>query len=289
MSLKNRFLSDQNLNFIPLLIFSIYLLPVISCSTQKQSPEGPRFVITSPEVAEIIADIQGLDNIVGVTIECDYPPELQNKPKVGTFGKVDIEKVIELEPTIIFTAGLEQENLAFEFQKLSIQTAPIYPKSIKEMIASIKAIGIIIEEEERANLLADSLAAIFDTFQKFETDKKPSVYVEIYGSPIMSVSDRSFIGEIVEIAGGDNIFSELPRDYSRIKSEDVITKNPEIIILTYPGIKASNIKERMGWEIISACKNNRIYTTEDINPDLILRASPRVVQGVKQLRKVFYE
>ena len=105
----------------------------------------------------------------------------------------------------------------------------------------------------------------------------------------MSVSDNSFIGEVIQIAGGNNIFAQLPRDYSRIKPEDVIQADPEIILLTYPGISAAQIKERKGWNVISACKNNRIYTVKDINPDLILRASPRIIEGIKLLKKSFYE
>jgi len=312
------------------IILTIILFLFISCTSSQYKSNNPRYIITSPEIAEIVCLIQGTENIVGITTECDYPLELKSIPKVGTFGKVDFEKIIELNPTLVFTSALEQDALSDELQKLNIKTIKIYPKSIDEMIKAIRDIGIIINKEKRANFIADSLQTELsklelssalagldlslninsnhsedqdarispaETIRKvsdfpnstISTDSTNSltVYIEIYGNPIMSVSDKSFVGEVVQAAGGNNIFSELPRDYSRIKPEQVIEANPEIIILTYPGIDAVQIKERKGWEVISACKSNRIYTVENIDPDLILRASPRVIEGIKKLKKIF--
>ena len=286
-------MKKRNFKNALLTIFGFFL--VVSCKNNKPSQEI-RYIITSPEVAEIIALIEGTQNIVGVTTECDFPSELKKIPKVGTFGKVDFEKIIELKPTIVFISGLEQKHLAAELNKLDIKTELIYPKSIAEMISSIRKIGTLLDKEKRANFIADSLQTQINQFTSSTNSTNstnltnlPKVYIEIYGNPIMSVSDNSFIGEVIQLAGGNNIFAHLPRDYSRIKPEDVILADPEIILLTYPGISAEQIKERKGWYIISACKNNRIYTVEDINPDLILRASPRIIEGMKLLQKAFYE
>jgi len=292
----------QNINFkflLKPLLFSFLVLIIISCNVPQKKSEIPRYIITSPEVAEIIALIGSTKNIVGVTLECNFPPELKEIPKVGTFGKVDFEKIIELEPTIVFISGLEQKHLAAELIKLNIKTELIYPKSIAEMISSIRKIGTLTDKEKRANLVADSLqtqinqltnsTSSTDSNSSTNSTDSPKVYIEIYGNPIMSVSDNSFIGEVIQLAGGNNIFAHLPRDYSRIKPEEVIQADPEIILLTYPGIAAEQIKERKGWNVISACKTDRIYTIENINPDLILRASPRIIEGIKLLQKAFYE
>ncbi|MCD4796202.1 MAG: helical backbone metal receptor [Candidatus Cloacimonetes bacterium] len=278
------------------IIFLLIILSlIISCTTEKEKTTNPRYIITSPEVAEIVALIQGTEDIVGITTECDYPDDLRDIPKVGTFGKVDYEKIISLNPTLVLTSGLEQELLSFELQKLGIPTVQIYPSSIEEMIQAVRKIGVLIDKTERADIVADSLQTAVNLLMKLsierlkDSNRIPGIYIEIYGNPIMSVSDSSFVGEVVRYAGGNNIFSSLPRDYSKIKPEEVIIADPDIIIITYPGMTASQIKDRKGWEVISACKNNRIFTVEDIDPDLILRASPRVVEGIMKLQKVLYE
>jgi len=269
------------------LFLFVAVIILTGCSKFKQQT-GNRYIITSPEIAEIIYLLQGARNIVGVTIECDYPAELKELEKVGNFGKVDFEKIISLDPTIVFTSGLEQELLTTELEKLQIPTAQFYPKSIDDMISSIREIGKLIGAEKRANFVADSLETEIEKIATNNVDNSHTVYVEIYNTPIMSVSDRSFVGEVIQKAGGNNIFAELPRDYSRVKAEDVINANPEIIILTCPPeVTAESIKIRKGWEVISAVKNDRIYTALDINPDLIIRATPRVIEGMKILQKIF--
>ena len=271
-----------------IVIFIFFALILLAGCSKVEQQTGNRYIITSPELAEIIYLLEGAENIVGVTIECDYPVSLQEIEKVGNFGKVDFEKIISLDPTIVFTSGLEQELLTTELEKLQITTAQFYPRSIDEMISSIREIGKLINAEKRANFVADSLQTEIENISQINEADSPKVYVEIYNNPIMSVSDRSFVGEVVQKAGGNNIFAELPRDYSRVKAEDVINENPEIIILTCPPeVTAESIKIRKGWEVISAVKNDRIYTALDINPDLIIRATPRVIEGMKQLQKIF--
>ncbi len=271
------------------IVFFLFVAVILLAGCSKfEQQAGKRYIITSPEIAEIVYLLQGADNIVGITIECDYPVKLQKIEKVGNFGKVDFEKIISLDPTIVFTSGLEQELLTTELEKLQISTAQFYPKSIDDMISSIREIGKLIGAEKRANFVADSMLIEIENISQNNGDNLPTVYVEIYSNPIMSVSDRSFVGEVVQKAGGNNIFAELPRDYSRVKVEDVINADPEIIVLTCPPeVTAESIKIRKGWEVISAVKNDRIYTALDINPNLIIRATPRVIEGMKILQKIF--
>lgn len=271
-----------------IVLFLIFAVILLAGCSKDESKIGERYIITSPEIAEIVYLLQGANNIVGVTIECDYPAKLQEIEKVGNFGKVDFEKIISLDPTIVFTSGLEQELLTTELEKLQITTAQYYPKSLNDMISSIREIGKLVGVEKRANFVADSLSAEIEKLSENNGNNPPTVYVEIYNNPIMSVSDRSFVGEVIQKAGGNNIFATLPRDYSRVKAEDIINADPEIIILTCPPeVTAGSIKIRKGWEVISAVKNDRIYTALDINPDLIIRATPRVIEGMKKLQKIF--
>jgi ABC-type Fe3+-hydroxamate transport system substrate-binding protein len=69
----------------------------------------------------------------------------------------------------------------------------------------------------------------------------------------------------------------------------VIAADPQIIITTYPGVTKAQIAARKGWQNISAVQNGRIYTIQDIDPDIILRASPRFVQGIAKLQELIHE
>jgi len=266
------------------MIMALLLFP--ACKTSLSKNEAKRYVVLSPELAEIISVIEGTDNIIGVTEECNFPPELQSKAIVGKFGTLNREKILTLKPSIVFASSLEQQAIASELTKLGIKVVTVYPKTISEMLEGIITVGKAIGKEDRAGVVADSLSKSLDSVRNMTTGKpRPKVYLEIYREPPMSVSDKSFVGELIELAGGDNIFTELERDYSRIKAEDVIKANPDIMIC-YSQDSLENIRKRMGWQNIPAVKNNRIYFEKDINPDWILRAGPRCLLGAKRLQEL---
>ncbi|MBN1326849.1 MAG: ABC transporter substrate-binding protein [Candidatus Cloacimonetes bacterium] len=283
------FIVERSVKIFCLILFIFTLVTLFACQKQQVLSSQPRYIVTSPEIAEIIAAVAGTENIVGVTTECNYPPELQAITKVGTFGNVSIEKILKMNPTLVFTSGLEQELVSTDLGKLNLQVVSLYPQSVQELLDTVRKIGLLTDNSVKADAIADSLEIALNTIRNNISSDQPRVYVEIYGSPLMSVANNSFVGELIELAGGDNIFSELPRNYSRIKPEEIINRDPEIILITYPGISREDIINRKGWSDISACLDQRIYTIDDIDPDLILRASVRVTEGLQRLREIFDE
>lgn len=258
---------------------------ISACKKNTQGEEN-RYVVLSPEVAEILAAIGATDRIVGLTEECTHPEELLTKEIVGKFGMLNREKIVSLDPGIIFSSALEQKAVAEEFTKLGYRVETVYPRTVAEMFSEIERLGKITGLEENASALITQMRSEYDTVQKqSEGLSRPKVYLEIYRDPLMSVSDQSFVGELIEVAGGDNIFSVLERDYSRIKAEDVINAAPDIIIC-YSQDSLSNILNRKGWQRIPAIQNKQVYFEADLNPDWIQRAGPRTVLGIKRLQEI---
>ncbi len=285
--------SKRNRLYYALSVFTSVFLAVSillfsGCKTPRPESTGTRYVVLSPEIAEIISVIEGTDNIVGITEECNFPDTYEGKVVVGKFGTLNKERIISLRPSIVFATSLEQQAIASELAKLGIKVITVYPKTIAEMLTGIQTVGTAIGKAERAAFVADSLRTELDNIRKkVALDYLPKVYLEIYREPLMSVSDKSFVGELIELAGGDNIFSDLERDYSRVKAEDIIRAKPDIMIC-YSRDSRENISKRMGWKDIPALKDNKIYFESDINPDWLLRAGPRCVLGAKRLQEIFY-
>ena len=206
---------------------------------------------------------------------------------VGSFSKINPESILALNPEYVFCSSLEQEGIASDLRNLGFQVEVIYPESISEMLAAIERIGILLDRKEEAMKLVNQFSQELEAIKRNSQGKPhPKVYLEIYRNPLMSVSDASLIGELIETAGGDNIFPALERDYARVNPEAVIAANPDIIIC-YSQDTLENIINRKGWQNIPAIKNRRIYFERDINPDLIQRATPRCVEGMKILANIF--
>ena len=245
----------------------------------------PGLIILSPEIAEIVCTLDGEKNILAVINECDYPEILKSKEKVGSFSSPNIEKIVALQPDMIFISGLEQQVIKSRLNKLSLPVYQFYPKSINDLLKTFEEIGILLGKEKSASEIIRNYKKELNAIPMSPT--KPKVYVEIYNNPLMTVSTNSFIGDIIEKSGGINIFPNLPRDYCRVSAESIVEKNPDIIIITYSGIVKSEIKNRLGWGNVNAIINDRIYTPEDIDPDLLIRAGPRCIDGIKILSIIF--
>jgi len=238
-------------------------------------------------VAEIICALNAENEITGITAECNYPPSLQQKKIVGSFSSIDKEAIIALNPRLIFCSSLEQESIALDLKNLGFQVEVIYPKGINAMFSDIERIGTLIRRKEAAGKLVKDLKEEREKIKANSQGKlRPKVYLEIYRNPLMSVSDSSFVGELIETAGGDNIFPRLERDYARINPEAVISAKPDIMIC-YSQDTLENIINRKGWQNIPAIQKIRIYFEKDINPDLLQRATPRCIEGMKILAKLF--
>lgn len=265
------------------------LIIVLGCAKTEfeKTSQKPSLIILSPEIAEIVCAIGGERNILAVTNECDYPEILKSKEKVGSFSSPNIEKIVALHPDMIFLSGLEQEVIKSRLNKLSLPVYQFYPKSINDLLQTFEEIGILLGKENSASEFIKNFQKELDTISIPKI--KPKVYVEIYNNPLMTVSTNSFVGDIIEKSGGKNIFQNLPRDYCRVSAESIVEKNPDIIIITYSGITKSEIQNRLGWDYVCAIINDRIYTPEDIDPDLIIRAGPRSIKGIKILSKIFQE
>lgn len=278
-----------------LFFFAVFYLFFLFCPASAEQSQNKRIISLTPASTEILFALGLEDEIIGVSSYCDWPPQARRKESVGSFSNPNIEKIISLKPDMVFLTGLEQERLKTILSKLGIDYVVLHPSNLKELILSIEKTAKLTGREKESRILinniTDVMRRIKTTVSKIPEKDRPRVYLEFWHDPVMTVGGDSFINDMIETAGGINIAKDLRRSYSRIDPEVVILRNPNVIILTYHIKNESCIKKiftgRIGWQNIDAVKNNRIF--QDINPDLVLRPGPRVIEGLTELYKRFYE
>lgn len=251
-----------------------------------------RYISLAPSTTEILFSL-GLDEeIVGVSLYCNYPPKTKGKEKVGTFSYPNIEKIISLKPDYIFCTGLEQASVVIELRRLNLNVYVSDPQNTDGLFSSIMEIGRITGKPKEAKALIkamqDEIKEINLKVTAIPANKKPRVFIEIWHDPLTTAGDGSFVDELITKAGGINIAKDTKRAYSIFSPEEVIKRNPECIILAYMGEEGSRISlsKRFSWGNIMAVRNNRIYN--DINSDLLLRPGPRITEGLRELHERFY-
>jgi len=115
------------------------------------------------------------------------------------------------------------------------------------------------------------------------------VYVELWYSPVTTAGKGSFVSDMIEIAGAKNVFDDVGKPYPQVSGESVVERDPQIIIIGYmleKENKEAYIKNRPGWESVSAVRGGHVYS--DIDPDLFLRPGPRLVDGLEAFEKKFH-
>jgi len=268
-----------------LIFFILFLVTHAYCDNQ-------RFISLSPAATEILFSL-GLDKqIIGDTTYCNYPEAAKKVEKVGTFSEPNIEKIVSLNPDIIFTTGLEQAPAVERLKSLGLKVVVSDPKNLNELFDSIREIGQATGKTGAADSLIEQIRKDIESVKlkvaKIPQEKRPDVFLEVWYDPIMTAGHGSIVDEILTLAGGKNIAYDTPRAYSRFSAETIIKRNPDVIILAYMSKEdvKNLVAKRMGWQDIKAVKNERIIS--DINPDILLRPSPRIVNGLKEIYKHLY-
>jgi iron complex transport system substrate-binding protein len=132
------------------------------------------------------------------------------------------------------------------------------------------------------------IASVTAAVERIEPAGRPKVFLEIWHSPLMTAGKGSIIDEIITLAGGVNIAHDTISPYSSFSPEEVVRRDPGCIVLAYmqKGDSVAAVKNRLGWGAISAVRSGRVYN--DIEPDMLLRPGPRIVNGLKNLHERFY-
>jgi iron complex transport system substrate-binding protein len=229
------------------------------------------------------------DRVVGVSRGCDWPPAARRLPLVGDFSNVSGERVVALRPDLVVATGHEQSRIVAQLERFRLPVVAYMPADIAGVRRDILAVGDIVgKREEARRVLAafDAELAVVDRrVAAVPYDNRPRVYLEISPEPLMTVARGSFVHEAIERAGGVNVGADLVRPYCRIDSEEVISANPDVIVSCHGGGSPAAIRARLGWSAIAAVRAGRVY---DVDPDLVLRAGPRLSRGIATLNRLFY-
>ena len=254
-------------------------------------PDRPkRIVALAPSTAEIIFSLGAEDRLVGTTEYSTYPKGAQKIPRVGSFVRLDVEKIMALRPDLcIATKDGNPERSVLQLREMGIPVFVISPQNIQETMDALLTIGIIIDEKEKAKkMVADMKKRIGHVKQKVATTKKrPRVFFQIGFSPIVAVGKNTFGDEIIRMVGGVNV-ADGKTTYPRYSREQIITLKPDVLIIAnmgnpQPAIEAE--KEWKKWKEIPSVKKNQVYLVES---DLYNRPTFRIVYAIEEMARLVH-
>ena len=250
---------------------------------------GPpqRIVSVAPSVTEVLFALGLGGKVVGVSTYCNYPPEALQKEKVGGYITPSLEKIVALRPDLV--VGTADGNLRSFVNKLSSLGIPVYisnPRSVPEVITSIVHAGEVTFSQSTAKRVVDSMKRKMETVgEKVQGRPRLRVLHVLAYEPLISSGKGTFVDDLIRIAGGINIAETAKGKHPRYSMEEVIAQDPEVIILSSMISKDPSADQRQWWERwkeVAAVRLGRIYV---IDSDLILRPSPRIIDGLEDMAK----
>ncbi len=251
-----------------------------------------RIISLAPSNTEILFAL-GLDKeIVGITDYCNYPSEkVAQKEKIGGFATPNLEKIISLNPDVIFTTSGVQKQAVARLEELGVKVYVVEGESVENLLSEIKNIGKLTGKSQEAQTLVDSLKkrieAVEEKVNNLSKDQKPKVFLEIWFDPLWTAPKRTLIYQVVELAGGQHAVT-IEGDWNQVTTvdpESIIDANPDVILLSFEGNDPELVYKLPGWSAVSAIKNKRVFT---IDPDTISRPGPRIIDALEQIAKILH-
>jgi iron complex transport system substrate-binding protein len=253
-----------------------------------------RIISLVPGNTEILFVLGLSDEVVGVTEYCDYPPEAQDKPKVGGFSTPNIEEVVALSPDLIIATQRHEVSIIPALEGKGLTVFALDPKTLDEVLEAITLIGEITGKEAEASQLVTDMSnrikAVTDKTDGLSEAQRPRVFSITWHDPLKTAGGDTWQDELITKAGGINIAHELTGGYVPISLEAVIDANPEVIIADVGmGSGEDTPLEFSMTELrlrgVDARINNEIY---GIDVDLSGRPGPRIVEGLEQFAKAIH-
>jgi iron complex transport system substrate-binding protein len=243
-----------------------------------------RIVSLAPSVTEMAFVLGAGDRLIAVTDFCDYPPEAAHKPKIGG-TRPSLESLVTLKADLILSPrAFVDPALVDKLERLKISVYVMEATTVEDVLSHLHTLGRMLERAPAATqLVADMRRRIQHVKERVATLPRPRLLYVLNSQPLMTVGPGSFIHQLIELAGAENVGAVTGQAYPRISMEEVLKQNPDVII--FPVGDAESIPEPeqhqwQRWHGMTAVRTRRLYQVDSV---LVNRPGPRIVEGLERL------
>ena len=255
----------------------------------------PRIIATSPATADICDKLE-LD-LVGVcsSTVSTIPDRYKDVETVGTAMSPDTEILSSLKPDWILSPVSLQNDLQPKYEAIGSDWAFLNLRSVPGMYRSIQELGEIFDRQDQADKLVKEFTKFYDDYKKKNEGKdhpKVMILMGLPGSYIIA-TPNSYVGSLVELAGGENVYSDTDQEFLTVNTEDMKTKEPDIILRAAHALPDQVVEmfnkdfaENDIWQHFDAVKNGRVY---DLTYEYFgMSATFKYPQALEELQPILY-
>ncbi len=272
-------------------------LLIVAAALSAAPPQ--RIVSTAPSITELLYALGLGDRVVGVTRFCRYPPEARLKPQIGDYTSPNLEAIAALKPDLV-VIQTNPVHLADRLKALKLRVLEIDQENIAAIYQSIQTVAAAAGAERAANTLSEEirlgLAAVRTRVQGLPRARMMFV---IGRSPdrldgLVVVGRASYLNEVIEMAGGENVFRDAMAAYPEVSLEEVMARNPQVIVDMGDMSDTVGVTEQHKRSVVAlwdriptlaAVKQHRVFA---VASDMFVVPGPRVIEAAKAFAEMLH-
>lgn len=264
-------------------------------STEGQSQaDSVRLVATSSAAAQICDKLE-LD-LVGVCRTSGTLPErYKDVTQVGTAMSPDMEILKSLSPDYVLSPNSLQSDLQPKYASIQVKSLFLNLKSVSGMYASIADLGEKFNRQQQAQAMVDEFNTFMQEYKNKNAGKEAPKVLILMGLPgsYIVATENSYVGSLVEMAGGQNVYAGTDEEFLSANTEDIKTKEPDVILRASHAMPeqvqqmfADEFEKNDIWKHFTAVQKGRVY---DLDSSLFgMSANFSYQQALEALQPMLY-
>ncbi|MEX2300927.1 MAG: helical backbone metal receptor [Bryobacterales bacterium] len=276
------------------------LVAITMAMAQSPAPKPPQRIISAaPSITEMLYVLGLGDRVVGVTTFCHYPPEVRDKPKIGSYMKPNIETMLAMQPDLVVILN-EHAGLGERVRNVGLNVLELENNNLDGIYKSLLDLGTRCGVGDVAEKRISEIRAALNEI-KARADKRPrrSVMFIVGRTPgairdLVVVGRGSYLNELITIAGGRNLFGDSTAFYPKIGLEEVYAGRPDVVIDMGDMADTDRVTEehRLSvaelwghYPMVPAVKAGRVYPVAN---DIFVVPGPRIVETATELLRMIH-
>jgi iron complex transport system substrate-binding protein len=251
-----------------------------------------RIVCLTAETTEIAFALGAGDRVVGVPGTARRPDAARARARVGGFTTFRADKILALEPDLVLAFSDLQRDVVSELIAAGVGVLCTNQRSFDEVLRAILVLGGALGREAAARELIADMRDEVKQVREYSSmwPDRPRVYFEEWMDPL--IAGIRWVSEIIEIAGGRDVFAELRDQHSArsrvVMPDAVVERDPEIILASWCGkpVDRAAVAARPGWDVVSAVTAGQIH---EIPGEDVLAPGPSLMHGLRRIHEIIHD
>jgi iron complex transport system substrate-binding protein len=247
-----------------------------------------RIVALVPSVTETVVALGAADRLVGRT-DFDREPALARLPSIGGGLDPSLETLVSLKPDLVLgweTSG--RPELRDRLTALGIPVFSIKTEDTTDVFRALRNVGRLTGRTRAADSLAASLRRELDQVRaSVAGSARPSVFYMAWNDPPLTAGPKTFISQVIEVAGGRNAFADATALWPTVSLEEIVRRQPDFVVVPL-GEQPSRVeamRRAPGWRELRALREGRAV---QVPADVVNQPGPRIAQAARAMRDAIH-